>query len=217
MNSLVYKDFKLSINWFFYIMMPVIMGALFLIPQWPYLIVFMYFFFISIPNIFSTFNAQNDFGFAVMMPVSKKEIVKGKILTFLIIELLHLLAGAVFAILHVKLYGFDNFMLDPDIALFGTAFIMYAIFNIIFFPVYFKSAYRFGVPTIAATAAAVLFAVIVETFGLISPVFRNCLEGQSPEMRKLQLAILVFGVTIFFIFGFITYKISAKRFENIDL
>ena len=217
MNSLVYKEFKLSINWFFYIIMPVIMGALFLIPQWPYLIAFMYFFFITIPNVFSTFNAQNDFGFAVMMPVTKKEIVKSKILTFLIIELLHLASGAVFAVVHVRLYGFENFMLDPGFAFFGAAFVMYAVFNIVFFPMYFKTAYRFGLPTIMATTAAVLFAAIIETYELINPVFRNYLEGRDPEMRKLQIVILACGAAVFLLLNFITYKISAKRFENIDL
>ncbi len=217
MNNLVYKDFKLSIDWFFSLIMPVLMGVLFLIPQWPYLIVFMYFFFISIPNLFSAFTAQNDFGFAIMMPVSKRAMVKGKILTFAIIEILHLLSGAVFAIFHIRLYGIDNFMLDPDFAFFGVALVMYAIFNLVFFPAYFRSAYKFGVPTIAGSTAAVLFAAVVEIFGLINPVFRNYLEGQSPEMRKLQIIILICGAAIFLILNFITYKISAKRFENIDL
>ncbi|MBI9106166.1 MAG: ABC-2 transporter permease [Spirochaetales bacterium] len=217
MRSLIYKDFKLSINWFFFIIMPFLTGALFLIPQWPFFIALMYFFFITVPNVFATYNSQNDFGFAIMMPVSKNDIVKGKISSFIIIELIHLLTGAIFAFIHVKLYGIDNFMLDLNFAFFGIAFMMFALFNIVFFPIYFKSAYKYGIPTIAANVAAILFAAAVELLVLFNPVFRNFLEGRSPEMKVLQIIILIAGIGIFALFNFIAYKMSAKRFENIDL
>jgi ABC-2 type transport system permease protein len=217
MVSLLYKDFKLSINWFYFIAMPILTGALFLIPQWLFFIALMYFFFISVPNIFGAFNSQNDFGFAIIMPVSKDEIVKGKILSLIIIELLHLLIGAIFAFIHLKIYGIDNFMLDLNFAFFGISFMMFAIFNIVFFPLYFKSAYNFGIPTIAANVAAILFAAVVELLVFFNPNFNYFLEGKSPEMKRLQIFILIGGILIFALFNHITYRISAKRFEKIDL
>jgi hypothetical protein len=217
MSSLVYKDFKLSINWFFFLIMPLLTGALFLIPQWPFFIALMYFFFISVTTIFSTYNSQNDFGFAIMMPVSKNDIVKGKISSFIIIELIHLLTGVIFACIHVKLYGIDNFMLDLNFAFFGIAFIMFSLFNIVFFPIYFKSAYKYGIPTIAGNVIVILFIAAVELFALFNPVFRNYLEGNSSEMKMLQILILIGGIAIFVIFNFAAYKMSAKRFENLDL
>jgi ABC-2 type transport system permease protein len=217
MNSLIYKDFKLSINWFFFLVMPIVTGALFLIPQWPFFIALMYFFFISVPTIFGTFNSQNDFVFAIMMPVNKNEIVKGKMSSLIIIELLHLLMGAIFTLIHLRMYGIDNYMLDLNFAFFGISFVMFALFNLVFFPIYFKTAYNYGIPTIAANVVAALFAVTVELLVLFNPVFNNYLEGKSSEMKMLQFFILISGIVIFALLNFIAYKISAKRFENIEL
>lgn len=217
MSSLIYKDFKLSINWFFYTFMPLLTGALFLIPQWPYFIALMYFFFITVPNVFANFNTQNDVGFSIMMPVSKNDIVKSRIISFVTIELIHMAVAAVFILIHIRIYGIDNFTLDPNFAFIGLAFVMFALFNIVFFPLYFQNAYKYGVPTIAANAAAILFVTGVEMLVIFNSDLRYYLEGKSPETKMLQIGILFAGIIIFAVLNYIAYKISAKRFEKIDL
>ena len=69
---LLYKDLRLSIHPFFFIL-PVLTGALLLIPHWPYFIALMYFFWISVPNIYSTYNSQNDRTFCMLMPIKKND------------------------------------------------------------------------------------------------------------------------------------------------
>jgi len=216
MKKLLYKEFQLSIHKFYFII-PFLTGALFLIPQWVFLLALMYFFFISIPNIYSSYNSQNDNGFTIMMPVRKRDIVKAKILSVIILELLHIIVGAFYAFLNVTLYKSGNFMLDLNPAFFGIAFIMFAIFNILFFPLYYKTAYNFGIPTILATAAAIVFAAAVELLVIFNAGFANYLEGGSPQMQSLQLVILLAGMIVFALSNFAAYRLSARRFENIDL
>jgi ABC-2 type transport system permease protein len=42
----------------------------------------MYFFFITVPNTFGSFRANNDMTFSVLMPVIKSDIVKARLVAF---------------------------------------------------------------------------------------------------------------------------------------
>lgn len=216
MKNLLYKELKLSINKFFFII-PFLTGALFLIPQWVFFLALMYFFFISVPNIYSAYNSQNDIGFSIMMPVKKRDIVKSKILSFITLELLHFIAGAIYAVINISVFKKDNFMMDLNLAFFGLAFIMYALFNLIFFPLYFRTAYNYGLPTIIASVVSLLFAFGIEMLVIFNRTAAGYLEGKSPEMRTFQLLLLITGIILFVVSNIVAYKISAKKFETIDL
>jgi hypothetical protein len=216
MNNIFYKDIKLSIHPIFFIM-PVLTGGLFLIPKWPYFIALMYFFWISIPNIFAIFNAQNDFGFSITMPVSKPYIVKGKFMSFLFLELLHLATGTVFALIRKGLYGMDNFALNPNMAFFGIACIGFGLFNILFFPHYFRTAYKYGAPLIIGIVVITLFFTGVEFSLLAGENISRFMEDTASSMRLFQLGVLIFGMIVFALLSFITVRMSVKRFEKVDL
>ncbi len=216
MNNIFYKDIKLSIHPFFFIM-PVLTGGLFLIPKWPYFIALMYFFWVSLPNIFANFNAQNDIGFSITMPVSKPYIVKGKVMSFILLETLHLVSGAVFALIHRMLYGMDNFALNLNMAFFGVAFIGFGLFNILFFPNYFRTAYKYGVPLIIGIVVITLFFTGVEFSILAGEKIARFLEGTASSMRLFQLGVLIFGMILFALLNLLAVRMSIKRFEKVDL
>jgi len=213
MNNMLHKELKLSIHRFFFLM-PVLTGALILIPNWPYFIAFMYFFFISVPNIYSTYNAQNDMGFSIMMAGAKKEIVKGKILSFCFLELLHIGIGAIFTIARNMLYGVENFLMDPNFAFFGMVFIMFALFNLVFFPLYFKTAFNYGLPTILANIVVIAFVAVLEILTLLNGSMRKFFEWSSP---LVGVAVLLAGIGLFVLSNLLTYRISSRRFDKIDL
>ena len=213
MKQLLYKDFKLAINPLYYLV--ALLSALILIPNWPYFIALMYFFFIVVPNIFATGKASGDISFSVMMPVRKRDVVGSRILSIIIIELLQLIVAGVFAIVNMELYPGGSNLLDPNFAFFGFAFIMFAVFNAIFFPMFYKTAYKVGIPVILAMIVAVVFAVVVEVVVLLVPAVRTVLE--APQYIGVQLGVLAVGVVIFIIANYAAYKASAKRFEKLDL
>lgn len=216
MNNIFYKDIKLSIHPIFFIL-PVLTGGLFLIPKWPYFIALMYFFWISMPNIFAIFNAQNDMGFSITMPVSKPYIVRGKFMSFLLLELLHLAAGALFALIRAGLYGMDNFALNPNMAFFGVAFIGFGLFNILFFPHYFRTAYKYGVPLIIGIVVITLFFTGVEFSILAGDHITRFMEGTARPMLLFQLGVLILGIILFALLNLLAVNMSVKRFDKVDL
>lgn len=46
---------------------------------------------------------------------------------------------------------------------------MFAMFNICFLPIYYKTAYKYGEATVVSIAAAMLFAGIAQWIGIQSP------------------------------------------------
>ena len=91
------------------------------------------------------------------------------------------------------------------------------MFNAVFFPLYFKTAYNYGVPTIVATVIAVLFAMGIEVLVMFNKTAAYYLEGKSSEARTLQIVIFLAGVVIFAAANFLAYRKSADRIEKIDL
>lgn len=212
MKNLLYKELHLAIHPLFWLML--LSGALLLIPQWLFFLALMYFFFILVPNIFTIGKAQNDIVFSVMLPVRKRDVVKARIMSIVWLELLQILIAAIFEAIHIKIYNVKNFLMDPNIAFFGFVFIMYAIFNLVFFPSFYKTAYKIGIPTIIANAAAVFFATGVE-FAVLSIPALHVLDGMGNVAA--QMWVLIAGIGIFILFNILAYMISAKYFENIDL
>ena len=213
MKNLLFKEFKLSISSGFFLMM--LFGALIMIPNWLYFIALMYTLFIMMPNIFISAKAQNDIGFSVMLPVSKSDVVKARVVSVVIMQLLPIIAAAVFAVLNIMLYKGSNFFMNPNVAFFGLVFVMYAIFNIVFFPWFYKSAYKVAGPAIWANIAAILFMAAVELTNVFVPSVKAYLGGI--ENMAAQLPVLIGGILIYALSAFASFKISAKRFEKVDI
>ena len=211
MLKLLNKELKLSINIFFFIM-PLVLGLLFFIPGWIYMLVFMYFFWISIPQIFSAYVNQKDYDFLSMLPVSKENVVKSKVYAIFIIEGLHVLFAIIFGLIHNQIYGPINWIFfDINLAFFGIAILMYGVFNITFLPAYFKTAYFFGKPLIVSSVVTFIYAFIFE-FGVARYEFmRNIFEGNMTNQTIVFVAAIVLTVLL----CFITIKKSIKNYVNI--
>lgn len=217
MYNLVMKDLKLGVNpWFF--VLPLIMGGLMLIPGWVYFIVPLYFCFITIPNMFGGFKSQNDLMFSTMMPVTKTDIVKSRIILVVILEFMHLLAAMIFSLFTFRLYPHLNYIFyPPHMGFWGLCFIMLAIFNIIFISMYYKTAYKYGAATTASTTAAILFAGVAQWAGIQSPWVNGIFYGSGADNTALQLSILITGIVIFIAFTLIAYRIAVKRFLKVEI
>ena len=216
MRNLVYKEFSLSVNKI-YLLVPILTGALLLIPQWLYFIAMMYFFFITVPNLMSSYNAYNDNMFSATLPVRRKDILTARIITFMTLELLNIITGVIFAVIHIRLYHNTNFGLDLNMAFFGASLIMFAVFNLFFFPGYYKTAYFFGIPLTIALIAAVVFAAAVEFLVMFNRSAALMLEGGGESQRIFQASVLAAGIIIFIVSGIITRSLSIKNFEKADI
>lgn len=217
MYNLVIKDLKLGVNpWFF--VLPLLTGALMLVPGWIYFLVPLYFCFITVPNTFGGFKSQNDLMFSTMMPVTKKDIVKARIAVIVILELMHLLVAMIFSVFTFRLYPhMIYYFFAPHLGFWGLCFVMLAIFNVVLLSMYYKTAYKYGAATTASTAAAILFAGAAQWGGIQSPWVNDIFYGSGADNTALQLCILIAGIVIFIACTLIAYRIAVRRFLKVEI
>ena len=215
MKNLLYKELRLAIHPVA-LFMP-LLGAMLLIPEYPYFIAFMYVF-ITIPIIFTVGKENKDVYFSVLLPVRKRDIVKARVITVIALELLQIIIAVPFAMLNNQLYPYGNAMLmDANLALFGFVFIMYAVFNLIFFTQFYKTAYKISWPIALSGIFSVAFAVLIEFLVLKYPDLKHLLDTIDQEMLVRQIPILAAGIIIYALSAVVTYKKSAQRFEKLDV
>lgn len=214
MKNLLYKEFKLwwQPAWFLFLLF----GTFLLIPSWPYFIAFMYIF-IAINNVFVMGRANHDIFFTVSLPVKKRDTVRARVYSLAIIELLQIIAAIPFAIINNSVYKMGNMAgMNTNFAFFGLIFMMYALFNIVFIPKFYKTGYKI-LPMLTATIVVIIYIVAVDVMIMLIPVLRTNLDGLGAAHLSSQLLVLFIGIVIFILLTMQAYRISAKRFERIDL
>ncbi|CAM4258677.1 putative ABC-type exoprotein transport system permease subunit [Paenibacillus endophyticus] len=217
MYNLLIKELKLGISPFFYVL-PFLTGALMLIPAWLYFLVTLYFCFITMPNLFGGYKSQNDLMFTSMLPVKKSDMVKAKISFIVILELLHIVTAVIYGLISIRLYpNMTYYFFAPSFGFWGLSFVMLAIFNIIFIPMYYKTAYKYGAASIASITAAILFAVGAEWLGIQNSFVNDLFKGAGAESLPIQITLLLSGIAVFAICTIIAYYIANKRFEKVEM
>jgi len=217
MYNLLQKELKLGVSPFFYVL-PFLTGALMLIPAWLYFLVILYFCFITVPNMLGGYKSQNDFMFTSMLPVTKADIVKAKVVFIVLLELLHVVVAIVFGLISVRLYpDLAYYFFSPTLGFWGLCFVMLAIFNLILIPMYFKTAYKYGAATVAATTAAILFAVGAEWLGIQNAYVSDLFKGAGADNIAVHSLILAAGIAIFAICTSIAYYMANRRFRKVEV
>lgn len=217
MYNLLVKDLKLGVNPLFYVL-PFLIGALMLIPGWVYFVVVMYFFWITAPNLFAQFRAHNDLLLNTMMPVTKKDMVRARVSMIVILEIMHIGIAIIYSLFTIQLYpNVDYLFFAPHMGFWGLCFIMLAIYNIFLFPMYYRTAYKYGPAQITATAAAMAFAGAAQWLGIKNAYVFDWFNGSGADNRLLQISILVAGIVIFVAFTMIAYRLSVRRFLQVEI
>ena len=215
MKNLIYKELRLSINPLFYLI--TLLASLILIPNWVYFIAISYLLYIALPNIFTTNKAQNDIAFSVLLPVRKRDVVGARVLSIAGLEVLQMAVAGLFCWLNHILYHNENFLLNPNAAYIGFGFMMFGVFNLVFFPMFYKTAFKVGIPAIIAVVAATLFATGVELVCLFIPWAKQAFDAPNPATLIWKIGALIAGMVVFVLLTFAAYRASAKRFERINL
>ena len=212
MKNLIYKELGLSINKFFYLL-PIVLGALMFIPGWIFLLVFYYFFWITIPQVYGSYLAQGDYNLLAVLPIKRKDIATSKIYALFILEGLHLVFAIIFGLIHNLIYGSWNFFFDINLAFFGVGILLFGVFNISFLPAYFKTSHFFGKPLIFASITTLVYGFVFE-FGVAKYQFmRDVFEGSITNQAIAFIVTTVLGIGL----SIIALRISQKRMMEIDL
>ena len=213
MMTLLYKEMRLAAHPTSIVF--AFLGCLVLVPSYPYSVVFM---FGCLAPYITFLNARetNDVWYTAVLPITKRESVLGKCLLVVSFQLFQLLFSVPFAILRDAINMANNPVgLDATIAWYGFGFFLYAVFDLLFLTAFYKSGYKAGKAFILAALPMVFLMVAIEAAAHIPALV--WMDSRQPEHLMMQLPILLIGIVSYGALVPFAYRISARRFEKVDL
>ena len=215
MMKLLAKEWKLCMHPTGYIML--LCAALILVPGYPYAVCCFYMG-LAIFFICLTARENHDAAFTLTLPVSRRDAAYARILFCSLLEVADLLLMAVFILLKQKIDSSPNPAgLDAGLALIGEGLIVFAIFNMIFFPVYYRDVNKPGKAFVFATVSVFAWIMLEVVGTYMIPFFRDVLDQPDP-LYMGEKALFTLGALALFLGGTALSAIrSAKRFETLDM
>jgi len=227
MWKLLKKEFLLSLNPNVIIMG--LLGITIAIPSYP---AFVGFFYIlgGLCSIMPRAAADKDLEYTAMLPIPKHQVVVSKMLLFIALELGTMLFTVPFAVLRVLVFDPPLFAaaqgqaeelasmisMEPSLSTFGFAFLIFGIYNILFFPWFYKNPSKINAPQLVATLITMVISIVFMVISMALPAL-NFEALQTPLYLGIQLGILVGGLLIGGLLTFFAAKLASKHFEKVDI
>lgn len=210
---LLYKELRLAAHPTLYVFL--FAGALLLIPAYPYGIVF-FFGCLSPLLTFIYARENNDTYYTALLPIPKNAVVKAKCLLVMAAQIAQIIISIPFAVCSVFIHVNGNSVgLSANITLYGMGLLVFALFNLIFFPIFYKTAHRAG-RAFLATMVPVTFGVLLMQALPFFPGLR-WVGGISQQDMVKQIPILILGIAVYAVGSYTAYKLAARRFAQVDL
>lgn len=194
-------------------------GLMFFLPGYPVLCGA---FFVTLGFFFSFQAAReaNDMVFSVLLPVAKKDIVKGKYLFVCLIESGAFLLMAIAVVVRMTVFSEalvyrTNALMNANFFALGMACVIFGLFNWIFVGGFFKTAYKIGRPFV--TYIVICFLVIFMAEALHHVPGLEKLNAFGTDEIAIQLILLAVGILIFLLITVLACRRACKQFEAIDL
>ncbi|MDR0849470.1 MAG: ABC-2 transporter permease [Propionibacteriaceae bacterium] len=211
LKNLVAKDFALSLHPAMSIWL--LMGALLLIPTWPYYIAFAYVF-LNVMLLYQMDRVNQDLLFTAMLPGRKRDIPAARTTTVCIMELAFVAVSIPFAIGWNFLYTAENpISMNLNVAFYGTVFLMYALFNAIFLPWFYRSLYSFLAPLLVGSLVPVFVVAGLNTLVIVVPALDGLFNDRG--LGHLGYQVLALGVGVLAWLGASLWA-SARSGANIE-
>ena len=217
MRNVLRKEMRLSASILSYLF--ILFGLMFLLPGYPVLCG-AFFVTLGIFQSFQTAREANDIVFSVLLPIAKRDIVKGKYLfvcliegcAFLLMTLSVLLRMTVFA--QSEVYR-ANALMNANFFALGMACVIFGLFNLIFVGGFFKTAFKFARPFVTFIISCFLVIFAAEALHHVPGLEK--LNAFGTDDLALQLMMLAAGILIFLLMTVLSFRKACRRFEKIDL
>ena len=216
-KALLRKEMRLSASILSYLF--IAFGAMAMLPGYPVLCGA---FFITL-GIFQSFQSAreaNDIVYSALLPVAKRDVVKGKFLFSVFIELCGFLVMAIAVVLRMTVLADSpvyraNALMNANPFFLGTVLLIFGLFNLVFVGGFFRTAYKFARPFV--THIVVTFVVIGAAEALHHVPGLGALNAFGFDHIALQLSLLLGGAVLFVALTLVSYRLACARFEKIDL
>ena len=217
MCSIMLKEMKLSASPLSYLF--ILFGLMFFIPGYP-ILCGAFFVTFGIFQSFQTAREANDIVFSALLPIGKKDVVKGKYLFVCFIEACGLILMLIAVICRMTVFSDlsvyrNNALMNANLFALGISSFIFGLFNLIFVGGFFKTAYKFGGPFAMYSIAVFLTIGIGEALHHFPGL--EVLNAFGFEHIGYQWIVLSAGIIIYLLFTMISYRTAYKNFEKIDL
>lgn len=215
MKNLIYKELRLATPLLTFLFLA--FSLMTFIPGYP-ILCGAFFMSFGIFQAYQLGREDNDILYCVLLPVSKRDVVKGKYLSAVILQLAGFALCAVFTLIRMRFMADapvyeSNFMMNANLIYLAFVLLIFAVFNHIFIGGFFKSAYAVGKPFVIFVVMNFLIIGIAETLHHLPGM--GWVNAQDFSLRHIIIfigAVLVYSVLTTF-----SCIISQNRFEKIDL
>lgn len=196
--------------------MGLMLSAMVLIPNYPYLVSFFY---TTLAIFFTCLQGRenNDVLFTMTLPVSRGQLVRGRIALAAVMELAQVLLTVPMVFLRQKINPAGNAAgMDANLALIGYGLAFFGLFNLVFFSSYYKNVNRVGLSFLAASAVSFLLVGLDVVTSYAVPFIRE-MDTMSAEAFPRQLWVLIGGGAVFALLTALAVKTAQYGFEKQDL
>ncbi len=198
------------------LLMP-LLSVLILTPNYPYSVTCFYVT-LSIFFICLSGRENHDAAFTLSLPVSRKQVVRSRMLFACCLEIFQLMMCALFIWIK-SLIGYtpNQAGLDAGIAIIGDGLILFALFNLVFFPLYYRDIAKVGRAFVISAIAVFIYisAGVVATYAL--PFVRDALDTEDPLFMKEKLLFIAASAAVYAGGTYAAFSLSVKRFGQLDL
>lgn len=214
MKALLYKQLRLTCHPMTLVFL--LAGIFLLIPNYPYTVSFFY---VTLGIFFMFMNAreQRDADYCVVLPVRKRDAVRAACLFLVLVQLGSLVLAVPFALLSARINpkGTNLAGLDANVALFAMGLLLFAVFNAVFLPSFYRSGYKVGISFLKASIAVALVVIC----DVILPHLPGLawLDGVDRGSCLRQLPLLAVGAVIYGIVTLLACRQAEKHYERVDL
>ena len=217
MKALLKKEMRLSASILSYLFLGFALMAL--LPGYP-ILCGVFFITLGIFQSFQSAREANDIVYSALLPIAKRDVVKGKYLFSIFIELTGFLGMAVLTIIRMSALSDSqvyrqNALMNANPFFLGMALLIFGMFNLIFIGGFFRTAYKFAKPFVTYIIVCFLLIVVAEALHHVPGL--EAINAFGFDHIVLQLTLLLGGVLIYILLTGISYHMACASFEKIDL
>ncbi len=219
MKAALAKEFRLVVHPSTYVL--ALLGALVLIPTWMYGAIFIYGVLVA---FFNGMNAREmrDMSYSFSLPMSRREMVRARIVAMIVIEAVMTTIMLVFVLLRDPMginaiaQGQDLVGMPANLFLVGFGLVIFGVFNAFFYPLYYRNPMKVGVPFMIACLPAAAVLVALEALPYLPFSWCSMFANVGVGEIGAQLAGLAVGAAVFVLGSLLAMRLATRTFASYD-
>ena len=217
MSALLRKEMRLSASILSYLFLGFAFMAL--LPGYP-ILCGVFFITLGIFQSFQNAREANDIVYSALLPIAKRDVVKGKYQFSVLIELSGFFMMALLTVIRMTVLSDSavyrqNVLMNANPFFLGMALLIFGMFNWIFVGGFFKTAYKLGRPFVTYVVAGFLAVFAFEAAHHVPGL--DAVNAFGLDRIGLQCVLFLSGLAAYLIMTLLSYRSACRHFERIDL